>query len=125
MRTKAAAPSAIRFSQASGELIEGSRPRSCLNLKARLASSLRLLRRQAGALGGDRRRDLLQALLAHGLGEDRVGLAERIDAVDQVDVQFAHVHGKLAHAVDEGGVGARLVAVRAAQRDLLGLSGSG
>ena len=32
-------PSAMRFSQASGEVIEGSRPRSFLNFKARLASS--------------------------------------------------------------------------------------
>ena len=104
---------------------EGSRPRSFLNLTARTASSLRFLRRQARALGGDRRRDLLQALLAHGLGEDRIGFAERIDAVDQVDVEFAHIHRKLAHAVDQGGVGALLAVVATAERNLLGLSASG
>src|ERR1700682_1369588 len=42
---------------------------------------LRFLRRQAGAFGGNRRRDLLQAVLAHRLGEDGVGFAERSDAV--------------------------------------------
>jgi hypothetical protein len=39
MRARKATPSAIRFSQASGDVIEGSLPRSCLNFKARLASS--------------------------------------------------------------------------------------
>jgi hypothetical protein len=39
MRARNATPSAMRFSQASGDVIEGSRPRSCLNLKARLARS--------------------------------------------------------------------------------------
>ena len=83
---------------------------------------LRLLRRQARALGRDCRRDLLQAVLAHGLREDRVGLAERVDAVDQVDIEFAHVHRKPAHAVDQGGVGGRLASSpSAAERNLLGL----
>jgi len=34
-----ATPAAMRFSQAPDEVIDGSRPRSCLNFKARLASS--------------------------------------------------------------------------------------
>src|SRR5690606_23960391 len=66
----------------------------------------RLVWRQAGAFGGNRRGDLFQAVLAHGLGEDGIGFAERIDPVDQVDVEFAHVHCEFAHAVDQGGVGA-------------------
>src|SRR5258707_15806534 len=56
---------------------------------------LRFFRRQIGAFGGNRRRDLLQAVLTHRLGEDGVGFAERIDAVDKVDIQFAHIHSKL------------------------------
>src|ERR1700738_4321599 len=47
---------------------------------------LRILRRQAGPFGGNRRRDLLQAVLAHRLGEDGVGFAERIDAVDKINI---------------------------------------
>ena len=39
VRGRNATPSAIRFSQASGDVISGSRPRSCLNFSARLASS--------------------------------------------------------------------------------------
>src|SRR5216684_8747900 len=57
---------------------------------------LRFLWRQAGAFGGNRRRDLLQAVLAHRLGEDGVGFAERIDPVDKINIQFAHIHRKLA-----------------------------
>src|SRR5262245_52297915 len=53
---------------------------------------LRFVWRQVRAFGGDCRRDLLQAVLAHGLSEDRVRLPEGVDAVDQVDVQFAYVH---------------------------------
>src|SRR5262245_46543600 len=40
--------------------------------------------RQTRPLGGDGRLHLFQAVLAHGLGEDCVGFAEGIDAVDQV-----------------------------------------
>src|SRR5581483_1136234 len=81
---------------------------------------LRLFGRQAGALGGNGRRYLFQAVLAHSLGEDGVSIAKRIDAVDEVDVEVAHVHRKSAHAVDQGGVGYRLGAV-AAEGVLLGL----
>src|ERR1700682_1533806 len=69
---------------------------------------LRFLRRQAGAFGGNHRRDLLQAVLTHRLGEDGISFAARIDAVDKGDIQFAYVHRKLAHPVNQGGVGARL-----------------
>src|SRR5258707_7429235 len=48
---------------------------------------LRFLRSQAGAFGGNRRRDLLQAVLAHRLREDCVGFAARIDTVDQIHIQ--------------------------------------
>ena len=112
----------MRFSQASGDVIEGSRPRSCLNFRARLASSrassiVRLMRLPAITAC-----DLLQALLAHGLGEDGVGFAEGVDPVDQVDVQIAHVHGELADALDERGVRVLLaLALGSPQGDLLGL----
>src|SRR5712664_2334004 len=43
------------------------------------SESLGFVRRQARALGGNRRRHLLKAVLAHCLGEDGVGFAERID----------------------------------------------
>jgi hypothetical protein len=36
-----------------------------------------LFRRQVRTLGRNGRSDLLQAILAHGLGEDGIGLAER------------------------------------------------
>src|SRR5271154_95895 len=123
MRARNATPSAIRFSQASGDVIEGSRPRSCLNFKARLASSrassiVRL--RRLPAIGGD----LLQALLAHGLGEDGLGFTERVDAVDQVDVQFAHVQGELADTLDERGIRILLAVTLAFPRgNLFGLLG--
>ena len=110
MRARNATPSAMRFSQASADVIDGSRPRSCLNFKARLASSRASSIGEVDALGGDHGRDLLQALLAHGLGEDGIGFAERIDPVDQVDVQFAHIHRVLADAIDQGGVRALVVA---------------
>src|SRR5262245_19687386 len=47
-----------------------------------------LVWRQARALGGNRRRDLFQAVFAHGFGEDRISLAKRIDPVDQIDVEL-------------------------------------
>jgi Meiotically Up-regulated Gene 113 (MUG113) protein len=68
-RTKAAAPSAIRFSHASVELIEGSRPRSFLNLTALTASSLassgvnRDILHKIGVTGGDVARRLINAKL--------------------------------------------------------------
>src|SRR5579864_5108203 len=67
-----------------------------------------LLRRQVRAFGGDGCRHLLQAVFAHGLGKDGVGFAERIDPVDEVNVEVAHVHRKLTHAIDQGGVATRL-----------------
>src|ERR1035437_8904762 len=72
---------------------------------------LRFLRCQARSLGSDRRRDLFQAVLAHGLCEDRIGFAERVDTVDQVDVEFAHIHCKPAHAIDQCSIGRLLCAV--------------
>src|SRR5665213_1104738 len=66
----------------------------------------RVLRRQAGALTSNRLRHLFQTFLVHRLGEDRIGFAERIDPVDKVDVEFAHVHRVLAHPVDERSIGA-------------------
>src|SRR5271165_7332657 len=74
---------------------------------------LGFFRRQARPLGGDRGRDLFEAFLAHRLGENRVCLAERIDPVDEIDVEVAHVHRIFAHAVDESGVGALLLAASA------------
>ncbi len=110
----------MRFSQASGDVIDGKRPRSCLNFKARFASSRASSDGQGDALGRDHGRNLLQALLAHSLGENGIGFAERVDAVDQVDVQLAHIHRKLADAFDEGGVRAFLtVALGPAEGDLL------
>src|SRR5271165_5220359 len=38
-----------------------------------------LFRSQGRALGGDRRLDLYEPFLGHALGENRIGLAERID----------------------------------------------
>ncbi len=64
---------------------------------------------------------LLQALLAHGLGEDGIGLTEGVDPVDEVDVEFAHVHRELAHAVDQGRIGALFVGRRRLDAMLLGL----
>ena len=54
-----------------------------------------LLRRDHGG-------HLPQALFVHRLRKDRVGLAERIDAVDQVDVEIAHIHDEPPHTVDQG-----------------------
>ena len=39
MRARKATPSAMRFSQGSVDVIDGRRPRSCLNLSARRARS--------------------------------------------------------------------------------------
>src|SRR6202158_4896519 len=83
---------------------------------------LRFLRRQDRALGSNHCRDLFQAVLAHGLCEDRIGFAERVDAVNQVDVEFAHIHRKPTDAVDQGGVSGLLgVVPAAAKRKLFGL----
>src|SRR5690606_1495506 len=68
---------------------------------------------------------LLQAVLAHGFGQNRIGLAERINAVDQVDIQFAYVHDELAHASKQRGIRFRLCATQidrfATDQKLLGL----
>src|ERR1035441_77113 len=83
---------------------------------------LRLLRRQARPLGGNRRCDLFQATFAHRFREDRIGFPERVDTVDQVDVEFTYIHREPPHAVDEGGVGSLLgVALTTADGNLLGL----
>src|SRR6185437_13084395 len=81
---------------------------------------LRFFRREARALGGNSRRHLLEAILAHGLGEYRVGFAERIDAIYQVNVQIAYVHCVLSHTINKGCVGA-FFAVIASGRNFFGL----
>src|SRR5712672_3523624 len=53
---------------------------------------LRLLRRQARALGSNHCRDLFQSVLSHGFCEDRISFAEGVDTIDQVDVEFSHIH---------------------------------
>src|ERR1019366_5493660 len=83
---------------------------------------LRFFRGQARTFGGYRCSDLFQALFAHCLCENRIGFAERIDTVDQVDVEFAHIHRKPAHAVDQSGVNGLLgVVPPSADRKLLRL----
>ena len=62
---------------------------------ARLTTK-RLERREGDALGRNRRRQLFQAFLAHSLGKDGIGFAKRIDPVDQVNVEFAHIHRRTA-----------------------------
>src|SRR3546814_1710613 len=61
---------------------------------------LGFFRAKAGAPGGYGGGDLFQAFLAHGLGENGKGFLTGIDPVDQVDVEFAHVHRVFANAVD-------------------------
>ena len=68
---------------------------------ARLTTK-RLERREGDALGRNRRRHLFQAFLPHSLGKDGIGFAKRIDPVDRVNVEFAHIHRKLTHAVNQG-----------------------
>jgi hypothetical protein len=57
-----------------------------------------------GPVGRPRRADHpghhLQAFLAHRLGENRIRLPKRIDAVDQVNVEIADAQGILAYVVD-------------------------
>src|SRR5262245_61999259 len=62
-------------------------PAFLLELDGAYGKLLRVLRRQARALGGNRRRDLFKAFLAHRLGEDGIGLAERVDPVDKINIQ--------------------------------------
>ena len=116
MRARKATPSAMRFSQASGDVIDGQPAALLLELQSPLGKLARLLDREVDALGRDHGRDLLQALLAHGLGEDGIGFAEGIDPVDQVDVQLAHIHRKFADAIDKGGVGAFFAVLRRPRR---------
>src|SRR5829696_3588358 len=70
-----------------------------------------LLDCEVDALGGDYGGNLLQALLAHGLGENGISLAERIDAINQVDVEVSYAQRKFADAIDEGSVQAFLAVV--------------
>src|SRR5450759_1967115 len=92
-----------------------------LELEGTHSKLFRFLRRQTRAIGNDGCSHLFQAILAHGFCEDSVGFAERVDTVNQVDVEFAYIHGKPAHAVDQGRVGGLLGVVPAAERKLLGL----
>ena len=41
----------------------------------------------------------------------RVGSLPGVDAVDEVDVEFAHVHSELADAIDQGRVGLQLAVI--------------
>ena len=66
LRARKATPSAIRFSQASGEVIDGRRPRSCLNFRpacarSRASSIVSLTRLR----GDDLAATCFSALLAH------------------------------------------------------------
>ena len=81
-------PSAIRFSHGSAAVSDGRRPFSCLNFSARLASSMASSALKLHPLGGDHFRNLFQPFLAHGFGENRVGFAKWIDAVNQINIQF-------------------------------------
>src|SRR3546814_1762065 len=65
---------------------------------------------EAGTPRGNGSGNLFQAVLAHGLGEDGIGFLQRIDPVDQVNVEFAHVHREFANAVAQRSVDARPVA---------------
>ncbi len=49
----------------------------------------------------------------------RVGFTERVDAIYQIDIEFSHVHGKAADAVDQGRIRSRLFATADCHRDLL------
>src|SRR5690606_3624379 len=57
--------------------------------------------RQPSALGTDHRSDLLEAVLAHGLSQNGVRLAERINPVDQVNIQFSNIHRELSDSLDQ------------------------
>src|SRR4051812_7701917 len=81
----------------------------------------RLFHRQRCTLRGDCGGDLSEAVFAHGLGEDCVSLTERVDPVDEIDIELAHVHDKPLHPVDERRVGGRLIALAAARNELLRL----
>src|SRR5581483_1644245 len=91
-----------------------------LEFQPTLGQFARLLNRQVDALCADHGVDLSEAFLAHGLGEDRIGLSEWIDAVDQIDVQFAHIHDEPADTIDEGGIRALFAVAFASGRNLLG-----
>ena len=48
--------------------------------------------------------NMFERLLAHRLRQNCISHPERIDAVDQVDFEFPHVHGVAANAVDQRGI---------------------
>ncbi len=75
-------PSAIRFSHGSAAVREGSRPFSCLKRSARFAKLARFFHGKVDPLGGNHRRYQSQPFFAHGLGQDGIGFAKGIDAVD-------------------------------------------
>jgi hypothetical protein len=121
LRCRKATPSAIRFSHGSAAVMEGMRPFSLLKHQSAFGQITRFIKRQGRPLGGDDRRNLFKPLFRHGLGKDRVGLAERVDAVDQVDVQLAHIHRKPWPAAQSSGrrwrAGARLPDLHRPDRD--------
>jgi hypothetical protein len=51
---------------------------------------------------------------------NQLGFAEWVDPIDKINIEFADIHRKLAHTVDQGRVGA-LPIVAALQRNLFGL----
>src|ERR1035441_4959661 len=66
--------------------------------------------RQGCALGRDSRCNMPQAFLAHGLSQDCVSLTERIDAVNQVNIEFANIHREPSHTRNQCRVRCRLIA---------------
>src|SRR5208337_1838894 len=75
-----------------------------LEFQGALRQFARFLDRHAHLAGCDDRGDLLERLLAYRFRQNRVGGLERVDAVDEVDVEVAHVHDVSADAVDERGI---------------------
>src|ERR1017187_4192225 len=82
-----------------------------LKSRGTLGKLKRLLGRQCSPLGRDCRCNMPQAFLAHGLSQDSVSLSERIDAVNQVNIEFANIHRKPSHTLNQCRVHPRLVAI--------------
>lgn len=64
----------------------------------------RVLQRKINTLGRYYSSDLFQAFLAHGFGKNGVGFTERINAVNQIDIEVTDVHGEFADAIYERGI---------------------
>src|SRR3990167_11066966 len=74
-------------------------PALLLELKSPYGKLTRLFVCKLHTPCGDPLRNRAQALLVHGLRKNVVGRFKRVDAVDQVDFQIAHVHREFADAV--------------------------